>query len=58
MRRPLHLRQLTALEVRVISKLARSQGTSKRQEERAKIIELAKEGSMMRVVSSKIEANV
>jgi DNA-binding NarL/FixJ family response regulator len=44
MRGPLHLRQLTSVEERVISKLARSQSASKRLVERAKIIQLAKEG--------------
>jgi transposase len=44
MRGPLRLRPLTEEEERVISKLARSQSASKRLVERAKIIQLAKEG--------------
>src|SRR6266487_1863573 len=44
MRDPLRLRPLTEEEERVISKLARSQSASKRLVERAKIIQLAKEG--------------
>lgn len=44
MRGPLHLRELTSEEERVIGKLARSQSASKRLVERAKIIHLAKEG--------------
>src|SRR5438874_12197809 len=44
MRGPLRLRPLTSEEERVISKLARSQSASKRLVERAKIIQLAKEG--------------
>jgi transposase len=44
MRDPLHLRALTTEEERVISKLARSQSASKRLVERARIIQLAKEG--------------
>jgi transposase len=44
MRGPLHLRQVTSEEERVISKLARSQSASKRLVERAKIIQLATEG--------------
>jgi transposase len=44
MRGPLRLRPVTAEEERVISKLARSQSASKRLVERAKIIQLAKEG--------------
>ncbi len=44
MRGPLRLRELTSEEERVIGKLARSQSASKRLVERAKIIQLAKEG--------------
>jgi transposase len=44
MRGPLRLRSLTEEEERVIIKLARSQSASKRLVERAKIIQLAKEG--------------
>jgi transposase len=44
MRGPLHLRELTSEEERVVGKLARSQSASKRLVERAKIIQLAKEG--------------
>ncbi len=44
MRGPLRLRPLTEEEERVIRKLARSQSASKRLVERAKIIELGKEG--------------
>src|SRR5579859_5523321 len=44
MRGPLHVRELTSEEERVINKLARSQSASKRLVERAKIIQLAKEG--------------
>ena len=44
MRGPLRLRPLTSEEERVIRKLARSQSASKRLVERAKIIELGKEG--------------
>jgi transposase len=44
MRGPLRLRALTSEEERVISKLARSKTASKRLVERAKIIQLAKEG--------------
>lgn len=44
MRGPLHVRPLIEEEERVIGKLARSQSVSKRLVERAKIIQLAKEG--------------
>jgi transposase len=44
MRGSLRLRELTSEEERVICKLARSQSASKRLVERAKIIQLAKEG--------------
>jgi transposase len=44
MRGPLRLRPLTEEEERVIRKLAHSQSASKRLVERAKIIQLAKEG--------------
>lgn len=58
MRGPLHLRPLTAEEERVISKLARSQSASKRLVERAKIIQLAKEGQTIpRLCSSRICRN-
>src|ERR1051326_2850578 len=44
MRGPLRMRPLTEEEERIITKLAHAQSASKRLVERAKIIELAKEG--------------
>jgi transposase len=57
MRTPLHLRNFTAEEQRVITKLARSQTASMRLVERAKILQLGSEGQSVPKIAAALGLN-